>query len=96
MDGNNSEVVHQFLNLKTFEAIHSASIGLSKKNWTFTPEVGPNYTNNKLLYRCKWCYRKLYSGIINLVETALENDINFKNLKPYAQNDGELQERRFR
>jgi hypothetical protein len=35
--------------LKTFEAIHSASIGLSKKNWTFTPEVGLNYTTNKLL-----------------------------------------------
>ena len=82
--GNNSEVVHQFLNLKTFEAIHSASIGLSKKNWTFTPEVGLNYTNNKLLTDVNGVTGNSIQDY-QFSGTALENDINFKNLKPYAQ-----------
>ena len=82
--GNNSEVVHQFLNLKTFEAIHSASIGLSKKNWTFTPEVGLNYTNNKLLTDVNGVTGNSIQDY-QFSGNALENDINFKNLKPYAQ-----------
>ena len=82
--GNNSEVVHQFLNLKTFEAIHSASIGLSKKNWTFTPEVGLNYTNNKLLTDINGVTGNSIQDY-QFSGNALENDINFKNLKPYAQ-----------
>ena len=82
--GNNSEVVHQFLNLKTFEAIHSASIGLSKKNWTFTPEVGLNYTNNKLLSDVNGVTGNTIQDY-QFKGVALENDIDFKNLKPYAQ-----------
>ncbi len=72
--GNNSEVVHQFLNLKTFEAVHSASIGLSKKNWTFTPEVGLNYTNNKLLTDVNGVTGNSIQDY-QFSGTALENDI---------------------
>ena len=82
--GNNSDVVHQLLNLKTFEAVHSASIGLSKKNWTFTPEVGLNYTNNKLLSDVNGVTGNTIQDY-QFKGVALENDIDFKNLKPYAQ-----------
>lgn len=78
---NSSDLVNQFLDLKTFEALHSASIGFSKKNWTFTPEIGINYTQNKLITD--------FNGEKNNNEvdfgSEYENNINFKNLKPYAQ-----------
>lgn len=73
--------VNQALHLKTFEATHSASVGFSKKNWTFTPEVGISYIQNKLITG--------FNGEKNnnFVDfgTDYQNNIQFKNLKPYAQ-----------
>lgn len=78
---NTSDLVDQYLNLKTFEAVHSASIGLSKKNWTFTPEVGLNFTQNKLVTDLNG---EKNNSLVDL-GSDYENDIKFKNMKPYAQ-----------
>lgn len=82
--GNNSQLVHQFLNLKTFETINSASVGFTKKNWTFTPEVGINFTNNKLITDLNGVSGSSVQNY-QFNGKALENDIQFKNMKPYAQ-----------
>ncbi len=78
---NNSDLVHQYLNLKTFETIHSASIGFSKNSWTFTPEVGLNYSTNKLNTDT---FGESASGIQDF-GTNYENNLKFKNANPYAQ-----------
>jgi len=46
--GSAAESVRQNLQLKTFEANHSANIGFSAKGWTFTPEIGLNYKSTNL------------------------------------------------
>ena len=76
-----SDLVNQFLNLKTFEANHSASVGFSAKSWTFTPEVGLNYTRNKLITDLNG---EKAGAQVNF-GNEYENDIIFQNLTPYAQ-----------
>ena len=76
-----SDLVNQFLNLKTFEANHSASVGFSAKSWTFTPEVGFNYTRNKLITDLNG---EKTGAQVNFGD-EYENNIKFQNITPYAQ-----------
>ena len=80
-EAQNSDMIHQFLNLKTLETIHSASVGFSKNSWTFTPEVGVNYTTNKLITDLNG---ETSEGVQNF-GINYENNLKFKSLKPYAQ-----------
>ena len=80
-EAQNSDMIHQFLNLKTLETIHSASVGFSKNSWTFTPEVGVNYTTNKLITDLNG----ETSGGVQNFGINYENNLKFKSLKPYAQ-----------
>ena len=80
-EAQNSDMIHQFLNLKTLETIHSASVGFSKNSWTFTPEVGVNYTTNKLITDLNG----ENSGGVQNFGINYENNLKFKSLKPYAQ-----------
>ena len=80
-EAQNSDMIHQFLNLKTLETIHSASVGFSKNSWTFTPEVGVNYTTNKLITDLNG----EASGTVQNFGIDYENNLKFKSLKPYAQ-----------
>lgn len=78
---NTGEIAHQALNLKTLEAIHSASVGFTKKSWTFTPEIGLNYTKNTL----KSDFNGELGNSITDFGIAYENNIDFQNIKPYVQ-----------
>lgn len=80
-EAQNSDMIHQFLNLKTLETVHSASVGFSKNSWTFTPEVGVNYTTNKLITDLNG----ETSGGVQNFGINYENNLKFKSLKPYAQ-----------
>ena len=80
-EAQNSDMIHQFLNLKTLETIHSASVGFSKNSWTFTPEVGVNFTTNKLITDLNG----EASGTVQNFGIDYENNLKFKSLKPYAQ-----------
>lgn len=80
-EAQNSDMIHQFLNLKTFETMHSASVGFSKNSWTFTPEVGINYTTNKLITDLNG----ETSGGVQNFGIDYENNLKFKSFKPYAQ-----------
>lgn len=76
-----SELAHQYLNLKTFEANHSASVGLSKNSWTITPEVGLNFTSNKLMTDLNG---EAGSTVQN-PGASYENNLKFQSMTPYAQ-----------
>lgn len=80
-EAQNSDMIHQFLNLKTLETIHSASVGFSKNSWTFTPEVGVNYTTNKLITDLNG----ETSGGVQNFGINYENNLKFKKSNPYAQ-----------
>lgn len=76
-----SSLIHQYLNLKTFEANHSASIGFSKGSWTVSPEAGLNFTSNKLLTDLNG---ENGSTVIN-PGIRYENNLEFQNIRPYGQ-----------
>lgn len=72
--------VTQDFGMKTLEANHSATMGFTKKFWTFTPEIGFNYTSNNL-----------DSEILELANSAssqrreeFTNDLRFSRAVPYA------------
>nr|WP_314494570.1 hypothetical protein [uncultured Chryseobacterium sp.] len=78
--GGAAESVRQNLQLKTFEANHSANIGFSAKGWTFTPELGFNYKMTDLR-----------SALTNYQEgqpygygIAFDNDLKYTTATPYA------------
>ena len=77
----NSSLVHQNLHLKTFEANHSASVGFSKNSWTISPEVGFNFTSNKLMTDLNG---ENGSTIIN-PGNRFENNLRFQSARPYGQ-----------
>src|SRR5690606_35413214 len=47
-DFQDANTVRQNFNMKTFQASHSANISFTTKGWTFTPEVGLDYSTNKM------------------------------------------------
>lgn len=76
----NAGLVNQNLRNKTFEANHSATIGFTKKYWTFTPEVGFNYYTADLETNVTG---QLPSGNIDYGNT-FSNDLKYSRAVPYA------------
>ncbi|MGA9211347.1 carboxypeptidase regulatory-like domain-containing protein [Kaistella sp.] len=76
----NTNSVIQDLRIKSLEINHSASLGFSAKKWTFTPEVGFNFSTDQL--------NTEFSTITNEISTPYgkeyANDLKFTNAIPYA------------
>ncbi len=47
-DFQDAATVLQNFKMKTFEASHSANVSFSKKFWTFTPEIGYDFSTNNM------------------------------------------------
>jgi hypothetical protein len=77
-DNISSSNICQALKIKTFQAIHSANISFTEDFWTFTPEIGLNYTNNRM-----------NSGISTLTKNINDytNDIKYVNSIAYTSLD---------
>lgn len=72
------DFVRQNLRLKTLEANHSANIGFSKKNWTFTPEIGFNFKTTDLV-------TDLYNiTTTGMSPSAYSNDLRYTTATPYG------------
>ncbi|MBS1548811.1 MAG: hypothetical protein JSS94_02945 [Bacteroidetes bacterium] len=75
-----ADMLRQDFGMTTVEANHSANVSFSYKYWTFTPEVGLNFSSNQI-------NSDLYSrnaGALQSLGNAFQNDIKFTNLLPYA------------
>lgn len=72
--------VRQQFNLTTFEANHSATMGFTKKFWTFTPEIGLKYSRNGLDSELFGVQNSSVSTFGN----QFQNDLKFINTVPYA------------
>lgn len=75
-----TDSVLQDLRIKTLEINHSASVGFSAKKWTFTPEVGFNFSRDQLNSE----FSTVTNGIISPYGTDYTNDLTFTNAVPYA------------
>lgn len=78
--GADTQMIEQNFRMKSLEANHSANIAFTKKNWTLTPEVGLNFSTNKMT-----------SDILkvkNLQNSSLGkdfmNDLKFTETVPFA------------
>lgn len=75
------DTVTQYANSETMEVNHSASVGLSYKKWTFTPEVGLNLSFNNL--------KSAITGSINnssyYLGTDKQNNVDWNEVRPYTQ-----------
>ncbi|TXF75997.1 carboxypeptidase regulatory-like domain-containing protein [Chryseobacterium sp.] len=76
----NTDSVIQDLRIKTLEINHSASVGFSAKKWTFTPEVGLNFSRDQLNTE----FSTVTNGVISPYGTDYTNDLTFTNAVPYA------------
>lgn len=81
-DLEDNETVHyddykQNLETQTMTVNHSASVGFSKKKWTFTPEVGLDLSFNDM-------NSQLY-GDGNMLGSDFLNDMSWNEIKPYTQ-----------
>jgi len=75
-----TESVRQNLQLKTFEANHSANIGFSAKGWTFTPEIGLNYKSTDL----RSVLNRNIGGEAYGYGSEFENDLKYTTATPYG------------
>ncbi|MCW3167850.1 Plug and carboxypeptidase regulatory-like domain-containing protein [Chryseobacterium sp. 09-1422] len=75
-----TESVRQNLQLKTFEANHSANIGFSAKGWTFTPEIGFNYKSTDL----RSALTRNVGGEAFGYGDGFENDLKYTTATPYG------------
>lgn len=75
-----TESVRQNLQLKTFEANHSANIGFSAKGWTFTPEIGLNYKSTDL----RSALNKNVNGEAYGYGIDFDNDLKYTTATPYG------------
>ena len=80
--GRDSTSVHygrldQSIDLKTFTANHSASVGFSYKKWTITPEVGLRLSFNDM-------NSQLY-GDRSLLDDRFQNRMKWNEINPYTQ-----------
>lgn len=78
--GGAAESVRQNLQLKTFEANHSANIGFSTKGWTFTPEIGLNYKSTNL----RSALTNYQNGEAFGYGFDFDNDLKYTTATPYA------------
>lgn len=72
--------VSQDFGMKTFEANHSATMGFTKKFWTFTPEIGFNYTGNSLNSEIL----EFANAPYNQRREDFSNDLRFREAVPYV------------
>lgn len=72
--------MYQNFGIKTFEANHSATMGFTKKGWTFTPEVGLNYNTSKL----NSTLFGLEGNNQQVIGSEFINDLKFTETVPYA------------
>ena len=75
-----TDAIRQKLRIKTLEINHSASVGFTAKNWTFTPEVGFNYANDQLDTEFSTLTNSTFSPYGN----DYNNNLKFTNAVPYA------------
>ena len=77
----NFNSITQYTNSKTMEINHSASVGLSYRKWTFTPEFGLNLNFNNL--------SSAITGETNGSNMYLgqdyQNDVDWNEVQPYTQ-----------
>ncbi|WP_279196407.1 hypothetical protein [Chryseobacterium indoltheticum] len=78
--GGAAQSVRQNLQLKTFEANHSANIGFSAKGWTFTPEIGLNYKSTDL----RSALTNYQNGGVFGYGSAFDNDLKYTTATPYG------------
>lgn len=76
----NADFVRQNFKLTNIEINHSASVGFSVKNWTFTPEIGFNYSSDALDTDLTSSAANIFTNFGN----AYANDLKFTNARPYA------------
>ncbi|MBF8457932.1 hypothetical protein IV494_12160 [Kaistella sp. G5-32] len=76
----NTDAVTQNLRIKSLEINHSASVGFSAKKWTFTPEVGFNFSTDQLNSQ----FSTITNNVISPYGKDYENDLKFTNAVPYA------------
>ncbi|KIA90117.1 Plug and carboxypeptidase regulatory-like domain-containing protein [Kaistella jeonii] len=76
----NTDAVTQNLRIKSLEINHSASVGFSAKKWTFTPEVGFNFSTDQLNSQ----FSTITNNVISAYGKDYENDLKFTNAVPYA------------
>ena len=77
----NYEALKQDIRLKTLEANHSASVGFSYKNWTFTPEMGLNLSFNGM----NSLLTGSNSGSFSSLGEGFRNDMQWNQIQPYTQ-----------
>ncbi|WHF50793.1 TonB-dependent receptor [Chryseobacterium gotjawalense] len=76
----NTDTVIQDLKIKTLDINHSASVGFSAKKWTFTPEIGFNFSTNQLDTELS----TVTNGIRSPYGNDYRNDLKFTEAIPYA------------
>lgn len=79
-------IAEQRFRLKTLETSHSANIGFSTKGWTFTPQVGFDFSSNQLNTNFDGFATPLNPGDIqpDFNSPAYENDLRFTEINPNA------------
>lgn len=75
-----ANTIRQNFNMKTFQANHSANISFTQKGWTFTPEVGLNFSTNKMNSELLGLGNNGTIGYGN----SYSNNIKYTNTTPYA------------
>ncbi|OPB86201.1 carboxypeptidase-like regulatory domain-containing protein [Elizabethkingia ursingii] len=71
----------QNLRMRTFETQNAVNLSFSAKKWTFTPEVGINFTSNHLTSTLTGTGD---NGFVEALTDKFSNDITFTNTTPYA------------
>ena len=74
-------VAQQNFRLKTLETSHTANISFTKKGWTFTPQVGFDFSSDQLNTDFNGI---ALSGTPNFNSPAYENNLKFTEINPNA------------
>jgi hypothetical protein len=74
-------VAYQNFRIRTLDTSHSANISFSKKGWTFTPQVGFDFSTDKLDTNFNG---STISGKPDFNSPAYENSLRFTELTPSA------------
>ncbi|MFZ4931675.1 hypothetical protein [Chryseobacterium sp. Mn2064] len=71
--------VLQSFRIKSLDTSHSANISFSTKGWTFTPQIGFDYSTDKLTTNFDG---STVSGKPDFASLAYENDLKFSRINP--------------
>ncbi|MCS3530261.1 Plug and carboxypeptidase regulatory-like domain-containing protein [Chryseobacterium sp. JUb7] len=79
-------IAEQRFRLKTLDTSHSANISFSTKGWTFTPQVGFDFSSDQLNTNFDGLAVPLNTGDIqpDFNSSAYENDLRFTEINPNA------------